>query len=348
MKRIITVIAAAALSFAAFAYNPPVQGENLFYLSHPELLSGGISTAGGGLQYILPATTMINPALAGLEERVSIDLGYTAMINGGSGKSYGQAFGTGILIPTDWVHISGEFEGIFSEIPGLYLSNSLHLKFALAKQVIDRLYVGVGLGGGAVWGSGTDWMLGLDVGALYSLGDLGFLKNFRIAATANNIGKTFNDEVVLGIEGVDADSAFLEGYPSFLTLRTGVAAELVQTEKFRLGLSFDVTTPMFRNLIFDTGVQMSISDFVRITSSWEFNLREFGESCASLIPTLGIAFKFNINTRNGWTSSHDWERSELTPSVAYKNVDGDKHLIGAGAALKLGILDDSGPIIEME
>ena len=91
-KLIMSLTAGLLLLAAASAYEPPVQGENLFYLSHPELLTEGNSTAGGGLQSVLPASGTINPALIGLEERVTLDLGYTGMFNSKPNDGY-----TGVL-----------------------------------------------------------------------------------------------------------------------------------------------------------------------------------------------------------------------------------------------------------
>ncbi len=326
---------------AVFAYNPPVQGENLFYLSHPELLTGGNSVAGGGLESIIPASGTINPALIGLEERVTIDLGYTGMINGlpkwEGNKKYAQAFGTGIFVPTDWATFGGEIEFILNEFRNMPLGDSLHIKTFASKQVIQNLYIGLGIGFGYEWEFEKDWMLTLDAGALYDFGDLGPLKNFRVAVSTNNIGKTFNKYIDW------------QGYPGFFAIRAGAATEIIQTENFVLGVSADVTTPFFMNFIFDTGIQARICDFVQINSSWEFNAREAYYDHNSWLPTLGVVFKFNIGMGSSdFVKNRDWSKSELCPSAAWKNVDYDINMFSLGAALRLGQKDRSGPDIEME
>ena len=361
MKKILLSLNAAAFSLgAAFAYNPPVQGESLFYLSHPELLTGGISVAGGALESVIPASGTINPALIGLEERVTLDLGYTAMFNskphdgytgvvtgpdgslyiynnyGASKIGYSQAFGTGILIPTDWANFGGEIEFILDE-KCMGLGDSFHLKSFASKEIVQNLFIGVGIGFGYKWEWNSDWMLTLDAGALYRFGDLGFLKNFRVAVSTNNIGKTFNKDLDW------------QGYPGFFAMRAGAAAELIQAENFVLGLSLDVTTPFFVNFIIDSGVQMRICDFIQINSSWEFNAREAYYECNSWLPTLGIVFKFDIGMgKSDFVKKHDWSKSEICPSAAWKNVDWDVNLFSVGAALRLGQVDKSGPDIEME
>lgn len=332
MKKLFLSMAAFVLALsAASAYDPPLQGENLFYLSHPELMTEGVSVAGGGIESVMPASGTINPALIGLEERVSLDLGYTGMVK----SKYSQAFGTGILIPTDWANFGGELEFILDE-NCMGLGNSFNIKSFAAKQFMDRLYIGVGLGFGYEWKFHKDWMLTADIGAIYNFGDIAFLKNFRVGASTNNIGKTF------------ASSRDWQGYPAVMAIRVGAAAEFVRTENFGLGLSLDVTTPLFMNLIFDSGIQFRIKDFVQINSSWEFNSREAADGRNSWIPTLGVVFKFGIGMgKSDFVKKRDWSKSELCPSAAWKNVDGDINLIGVGAVLRLGQKDRSGPDIEM-
>lgn len=332
MKKLFLSMAAFVLALsAASAYDPPLQGENLFYLSHPELMTEGVSVAGGGIESVMPASGTINPALIGLEERTSLDLGYTGMVK----SKYSQAFGTGILIPTDWANFGGEMEFILDE-NCMGLGNSFNIKSFAAKQFMDRLYIGVGLGFGYEWTFHKDWMLTADIGAIYNFGDIAFLKNFRVGASTNNIGKTY------------ASSRDWQGYPAVMAIRGGAAAEFVRTENFGLGLSLDVTTPLFMNLIFDSGIQFRIKDFVQINSSWEFNSREAADGRNSWIPTLGVVFKFGIGMgKSDFVKKRDWSKSELCPSAAWKNVDGDINLIGVGAVLRLGQKDRSGPDIEM-
>jgi len=332
MKKLFLSMTAFVLALsAASAYDPPLQGENLFYLSHPELMTEGVSVAGGGIESVMPASGTINPALIGLEERTSLDLGYTGMVK----SKYSQAFGTGILIPTDWANFGGELEFILDE-NCMGLGNSFNIKSFAAKQFMDRLYIGVGLGFGYEWKFHKDWMLTADIGAIYNFGDIAFLKNFSVGASTNNIGKTF------------ASTRDWQGYPAVMAIRVGAAAEFVRTENFGLGLSLDVTTPLFMNLIFDSGIQFRIKDFVQINSSWEFNSREAADGRNSWIPTLGVVFKFGIGMgKSDFVKKRDWSKSELCPSAAWKNVDGDINLIGVGAVLRLGQKDRSGPDIEM-
>lgn len=338
-----TAIFTAAL---AAAYNPPVQGENLYGFSHPELIAGGFSTAGGGILDVTPSTVINNPALGALENRVTLDLGYSAMFNNKGDDKYGQAFGTGILIPTAWCTITGEVEGIFVPFYNMHLGNSLNLKATASKQVAECLYLGAGLGGGAFWGYGSDWAITADVGAVFAPGDIAFMKNVRFGLSVLNLGKTYTNTEVWGIEKKKNEANF-DGFPYFSTIRTGIAFELLHYEDFILGMSLDVTTPMFQNLIIDSGLQIEALKFIRFFTSWEYNARESGEDAASWIPTCGISFKFHINSKGDYMKRNGWQKSDIIPSVAWKNVHDDVNIISTGAVIRLGQPDEDAPVIEI-
>lgn len=342
-KTISAFVSAAVLTLSISAYNPPVQGENLFYLSHPESLTGGISTAGGGILYATPTSTAINPALGALESRVTLDAGYTMMFDSVGTKKYGQAFELGVLIPTDWASFSAEIEGAFVPFYNMHLGNNLNFKTTVSKQILGNLHVGLGISVGGFWGYNSDWMLAANIGAVYNFGDIAFLKNVRIGASLNNVGKLYHNADVIGIK---SSVNVWPSYPTFMTIRAGAAAELVHIENFALGISLDVTTPLFTNFIFDTGLQIEIANFVRLNTSWHFNAAETSRGLSSWFPTVGLIFRFDIGT--GFLKKDDWSKSEIRPSAAWKNVGGDINLISTGAVIRLGELDTSGPDIEIE
>ncbi|MDE7291139.1 MAG: hypothetical protein K2N58_03735 [Treponemataceae bacterium] len=343
-KTISAFVSAAVLTLSVSAYNPPVQGENLFYLSHPESLTGGISTAGGGILSATPASTSVNPALGALESRITLDAGYTMMFDSVGSRKYGQAFELGILVPTDWASFSAEIEGAFVPFWNMQLGNNLNFKSTVSKQILDNLHVGIGILVGGFWGYNTDWMLAANIGAIYNFGDIAFLKNFRIGASLNNVGKLYHNANVAGINSSGWNN--WPSYPTFMTIRAGAAAELVHIENFVIGLSLDVTTPLFQNFILDSGLQIEIAHFVQINTSWHFNAAETSRGRSSWLPTVGLIFKFNIGT--GFLNKEDWSQSEISPSAAWKNVDRDINLFSAGAVVRLGELDTSGPDIEIE
>lgn len=344
-KKILCSIAAVCFTVAAFAYNPPAQGENFTGFINPHQLTAGFSTAGGPLLSVTPSSVMVNPALGSFQNRVTLDLGYTGIITDDETSPYAQAFGTGLLIPTDFCNISAEFFGVFSETAKMQLGNSINLKTTVSKEVAENFYIGVGIGTGFFWGFNSDWNLVLDTGAVYKFGDLGPMHNFRIGASVLNLGKVYNNTHTLGINGRN-DGSHWTSFPGFMTVKAGGAAEFVNTDKFTLGLSLDVTTPFFNDLIFDAGVQMLISNFLVINSSWQFDTVACFKGYQSWMPTVGLAFKFGLDT--SFTSKEDWEKSDLEISTAWKNVRGNVNAISAGGTVYMGQPDRDAPSINID
>lgn len=346
-KKIFSAILILSLAISVFAYNPPNQGENLFSYGSPSQITYGNSTAGGGIPFITPSVTVFNPALGALEDRTVLDLGYTGIISSVDSNSYGQAFALGALVPTKWAVFTAEIFGSFVPFERMQLGNSFTLKSSASKQVTEHLYIGAGIGGGITFSYGTDWSLTADVGALYAFGDWGFLKDIRLAASVLNIGKTFNNTTTIGINGDNSKSSWL-GYPSFTTLRAGVAAKFVETENFTLGMSTDFTTTFFTNIILDAGLQMDIAKIIRVGTSWQCDFQQINKDYYNWIPTVGIAVHFNIDSgKNSYMKNNGWEKSEVAISSSWKNIDNNKNAISLGGVITLGTQEAAAPVIEI-
>ncbi|MBQ0162618.1 MAG: hypothetical protein KBS84_05590 [Treponema sp.] len=345
MKKIFGIMTAVLMAAPIFAYNPPVQGENFTGFINPQQLTVGNSVAGGPLFNISPSSVTVNPALGAYQNRVSLDLGYTAIFTGDSDHPYGHSFGTGILIPTKYFNMSAEIFGTGVESYKMQLADSINLKTTFSKEVAENFAIGVGISGGYLWGAGVDWSLTADVGAVYKWGELGPMHNFRLAASVLNLGKVYNKADVVGVFGAHDDKRDWGSFPGFLTIRGGAAAEFVNTKQFVLGLSLDVTTPFFQNVIFDAGVQMKIMDLFFITSSWQIDCDACSQGKNSWIPTVGLTFKFGLDT--SFTKKEDWQKSDMQVGAAWKNVDGGVNAFSAGAIINLGQPDRQAPKIKM-
>lgn len=344
-KKCICVLIGIGISVAAFAYNPPCQGENLTGFINPHQMTAGFSTAGGPLLTITPSSVMVNPALGSYQNRVTLDIGYTGIFTADENRPYSQAFGTGILIPTNFCNITGELFGVFSETEKMQLGNTINLKATVSKEVAENLTIGIGIGAGCLWGFNTDWNLVLDAGAVYKFDDIGPMHNFRVGASVLNIGKVYNNTYTLGIAGRN-DGSDWTSYPGFSTIKAGAAAEFVNTDKFTLGLSLDVTTPFFQNLIFDAGVQMLICNFVVVNSNWQFDTAACIHGYQSWMPTVGIAFKFGLDT--SFTNKDNWKKSDLEIGSAWKNVSGNVNAVSLGATVNMGQPDRKAPEIKID
>lgn len=344
MKKFLTFIAAFLAAASIFAYNPPVQGENFTGFINPQQMTVGNSVAGGPLFNISPSSVTANPSLGAYQNRVSLDFGYTAILNDDSKNPYGHSFGGGVLVPTKWLNISGELFGTWAESYKMQLGDSINLKTTFSKEVAENFAIGIGISGGYMWGFGNDWSVTADLGAVYKWGELGVMRNFRLAAAVLNIGKVYNSANVYGIYGAHYNNEWTS-FPGFMTMKAGAAAEFVNTKDFVLGLSVDVTTPFFQNVILDGGVQLKIINMIFISSNFQFDMAACAQGKMSWIPTLGLSFKFGLDT--SFTKKEDWQKSDIQINTAWKNVYDGVNAISAGTIINLGQPDKKAPTIKM-
>ena len=336
MKKIASIMLLTALCFTTLAaYNPPVGGEDFCLLASPENLSGANSVTGGALFDAGADSLIVNPALTANEQRVNL--------NDLNSQKIGSAFQTAILIPFKLYIFSGYVNGTFSPFGEMNLENSINAKAGLSKEINDNLYVGLSASGGYAWKNGGDWSLCANLGAMYRFGDLGFLHDFRIAASALNLGKTYN-LTVAGNDKTEASSA----YPTFVTLKAGFAGTIVDNDVIKLGLGFDATTPCFQNLIVDANAQLSIKKAFVISVGEKFNLMETIKGNSSFIPSVAFLFKFTFDVKNNkYLENNGWSQSEMRVSAGYRNLYQSVHAISAGADIDLGMADNEPPSIKL-
>lgn len=343
MKKILFAIFATLSSALLFAYNPPAGGQSLFNISSPTQLSSASSVAGGGIFYPGPDSIAFNPALPSYEERIQLDTDFSILVNKGEGDS-GAAFQTGILIPMKMFNLSGLLNGVFLHAEDMDVEKSMNFKAGLSKEVTENLSVGINLDAGALWGVESDWSLGAGLGALYRIENLGFLKDFRIGASALNLGKYYQSDKILGIDESEDSTTF----PNYVTLRTGVGTNIIKNDSIVLGASFDVTTMCFQNIVFDAGVQFGIKDLIFISLAERIDVAECANGSADLLPAIGLGVKFNLNaTKNSYLSAHNWEKSEIFASGAWQQKYDNIEVISAGMRVKLGQKDVDPPVIKI-
>lgn len=348
MKKIASIMLLTAFFAASLAaYNPPVGGEDFCLLASPGNLSGANSVTGGALFDAGAESLIVNPALTANEQRVNLNVGYTFMYSGNqlNSSKIGSAFQTGILIPFKLYIFSGYVNGTFSPFAEMNLENSLNAKAGLSKEINDKLYVGLGVSGGYAWkfNGDNDWSLCADVGAIYRFGTLGFIRDFRIAASALDLGKTYKVNR-LGNDITAASTA----YPTFVTLKAGIAGTLVENDMIKLGLSIDATTPCFQNFILDANAQLAFKDTFFISIGEKFNLMETIKGHSSFIPSVAFLFKFSFDVKNNqYLENNGWSQSEMKVSAGYKNLYKTVHAISGGADIDLGMADNEPPNIKL-
>lgn len=342
LKKIIALAACLSAFAALSAYNPPAGGQNLFRLTEPQLLTGGASSAGGALFGVTPASVMNNPALTAFEQRIILDVAGTMLFDSSDSEhSVGGGFQAGILFPSRWGVSSYLFQGLFVPLERMQLGNNLHLNANFSKDVTDKLAIGMGLNVACFYGYGSDWLGALDMGALYRFGDLAFLKDLRFGAALLNLGKMYGDTTNNGITGSDANN-----WPGLATPKMGVAATLVSVKGMDLGASVDFTVPNFQNFVVDAGVQILFSGFIAVSSSWEYDVREYSEGSKNILPSIGISCRFMFNSKDGsMLANKGWQQSEMTVSGAWQQLYKKINAVSAGAVLNLGLKDTQAPEI---
>ncbi len=339
----------ACFTFSIYAYNIPTNGENFLDLSSPRALSGFSSSTGTSIELINPESINSNPALTAEEQRVDLNLSYTGIFSTSSwnSTSYGNAFQLGILIPFQFAVFTGISNVTMAPFYEMYLGNSINLKAGLSKEITNNLNIGLSLSGGYNAGSllsGGNWRLAGDLGILYKLGDLGFLKNTKIGFSVLNLGKNYTN-TYLNIYPFVYQSG---DYSTIATFKTGFSSLLLSNENVKLGFSFDVTTPLFQNLILDTALQFSIKDIVYVSVAEKFNYCEVMNGYKSYLPSVGLFVKFTLDVKdNDYFEDNGWSKSEMTVSSAYKPLDSTLHAISAGVDINLGTKDNLPPEIKI-
>ena len=320
MKKIITGALALFLAAGLSAYNPPAGGQNMYVLSSPLQLTSASSAAGGAIFYPGPYSAAFNPALPALEQRITLDAGFSVL----AANNFNSALQTGILIPTKRFVASGMLQGVFLNSDKIDLDNSINLKMGLSKEIAARISVGFNVTGGVIWGSDSDWLLNGDIGALYRRESLGFMKDFRVGVSVLNLGKTFTDKKLIGIKDKDKDILVnkhsVDSFPNFATVRAGAAALFVDNGIIKLGPSLDITTTAFQNVIFD--------------------------GYSNFMPAIGLGVKFDFKTKNNeYLKKHSWDASEMLVAAAWQQRYDSIQAVSAGAVIKLGQQDTDPPVI---
>jgi len=340
MAVLMSLITAAALC----AYNPPVFGDSILELSSPKTLTGGASVVGGPIFNGGPDSIIANPAVTAREQRVILNAGYTALIstNDVNDRKFGSAFQTAILVPFKICVLTGYVNGTFAPFGEMNLKNSTNFKVAVAKPFTEKLDLGIGLSGGVCWGAGTDGLVAADLGGVYTVGNLGFMKNFRIGLSFLNLGKVFTKTGVTGIyEGQAA-------YPSLATVKAGVAASLYKNQIIDVAYALDFTFPYVQNVIVDTSLQFGVKEMLFISVNEKLNVRELIAGQKTYIPSIGLNFKFSFDfAKNDLLTKNGWEQSELNAYVAYRNINTTITAASAGMDLILGMKDTTPPVIEL-
>ena len=340
MKRyIFALLCAFQVHVFLFAYNPPAGGEAAYTFFSPDVLGGQISVTGGPLDSSVPAAAAINPAVSGDEQRLILDCSYALLSGFGIEKgSKGHISTIGILYPARWGVITTNAHLFHSTFESLPWGAAASFRFSYAKELTDRFSLGIGTYNFFGMGSG----FGFDLGGLYKLGNIFFLKDTKIGASLTTIGKPYNANLG-GIKGKDDTS----GFPGAVTPRVGFAATFISTSPFKLGMHTDLSFPTFQNIVFDAGLHMQFFNMLTLKTGWSFNAAEAQQRSQSYIPSFGLAFTINMNADKS-TAARPWEQRDISMQFAAKPFYRDIWAFGTGLHARIGGKDTQPPSITLD
>ena len=323
------------ITYAVEAYNPVVGGEQFPSLYSTSTLAGGLSAAGSSLGGCLPSMLSINPALAAGEENPILDLSYILLSGIQKERGLGHVANGGFVYPGNWGVVSGNLNFSHVRFDSLNFGTFGEARVSYSKDLTEKLYIGAG----AYFAAGTNWALGVDLGMLYKLPQMGFLHNARLGLSITGIGKPYNPSV----NGVRKEGKIV-GYPSLFTPHVGFATDLADVHKFKMGMYVDVAAPAFCNMTIETGLDMLIADIVSLKTAYTFNLLETLNKKQTHIPSFGIGVKLNIKPK---ANLKNIEETHIEPQFAVKPFYNNIWAFGFGVTTKFGTEDREGPRIEL-
>lgn len=342
-KRLLSVCALLCVCGLVCAYNPPADGELLYQLVTPQILSNGASAAGGALPYTTAEHTAINPALTAGEQRVVVNLGATGLLGPDSDPVFGLAGHAGLVIPTKYGVFTGMLQSVTTKFQLMNFGSSATIRGGFAKDITDSIYVGASL----ATTFGKSFSAFGDLGVLWNKGKISklpWLKDVRIGFSLTELGLPYKNP--------EADGLFdraVSGFPGWVTPRAGIAGTVLSAEKLTAGVSADISLPSFQNVVADFGLQLLAFDMIRIKTGWEFNLCETLAGTATYLPDVAISVKIGFSSKkdDGFLTEHGWQQSELVPSVGYRYLDDGVSAYSAGISAHLGLKDTEAPVIEL-
>ena len=299
-------------------------------LASPVFLGGG----GGTATLETPFGTLLNPSVSADRERVTLDFSYVALTRINPFAFGGHILNLGVSLPTR----AGVFTGIGrlaagdASVQGQDWGTLGGLSISFSKDLFPDLYVGIGLGGEF----GSDWSLGLDLGFLNLVGDIGFLKDFRWGGAIRNMGKAYT--------GTSTSGSL--GFPPSFTPAVGAAFNVVKTKDLQLGFAPDLSIPAFQDVRFTLGMTFSVADIFFLNAAYTFDAREvFGNEPSRSLP-IGFGITLKLSGIGVKTAGQDV--TELNPSIAAAPLQDGMWAFGLGLNVPVGVRDRNPPVITVD
>jgi hypothetical protein len=198
-------------------------------LSSPVSMAGGASVAATES----PSADVLNPAASGAVQRTTFDASYLC-----PGRSWAANPVWGMPSISVWPFQeaygvwTGQLGLIHSPFDALSWGTLFTGRLGMAKELTDELLLGVSVDTTLGSKDGFGWGLAADLGAQGSLGQVGFMNDFRWGVAIRNLGKAYSAPGVTGISGSKPAGSF----DSPFTPVFGASADLLEAEKAGLVL----------------------------------------------------------------------------------------------------------------
>ncbi len=296
--------------------------------SSPQFLGGGAGTT----TLETPPGTLLNPAISAGRQRVTLDLSYIALTQVSPFDWGGHIVNLGVTVPTNFgvLSTSGRFATTSFTSPGLDWGTLAGLNVSFSKDLFPDFYIGAGLG----FEAGTDWGLGLDLGFLSMLGDVGFLKDFRWGAAFRNIGKAYSA----------GTGPF--GTPPAFTPALGASFALIKTNTLALSFAPDISFPTLRDLHLNVGMEFGVADVFFINAAYQFDSDQtFGSSPSRQFP-LSVGMSLKLNGLGVKTAGQ--EVTEFKSTIGAAALADKIWGFGMGVNVPLGVRDVTPPVITLD
>ncbi len=320
----VLLLASGSLAFA----------ENGFLdLASPVLLGGG----GGTATLETPFGTLLNPSVSADRQRVTLDLSYIALTQLTPAFALGgDVVNLGVSLPNR----AGVFTAIgrfatsdFNPtVPGLQWGPLGGVSLSFSKDLFPDLYVGVGLGGEF----GNDWGLGLDLGFLNLVGDVGFLKDFRWGAALRNLGRAYPDPA--------APSSL--GLPPAFTPAIGADFTVVKAKDLQLSFAPDLSFPSVQDIRFALGMTFSVANILFLNTAYTYDARQV----YGVEPSRSFPFAFGLTLKLGGISAKaaGQDVTEVNTNMGAAPLEGGMWGLGLGVNVPFGVRNVTPPAITLD
>jgi hypothetical protein len=139
------------------------------------------------------------------------------------------------------------------------------------------------------------------------------------------------------------------GFPGIFKPKAGIAVDALSFDKFKLGLSVDVSFPTFSNFVLDAGLQAEIAEMFYISSGWDFNARESGDDYGQHGPYLAVGVKFQVDTSGVKAlDKNGVEQTDIQIDGLWQHLHKNTEHISVGATVNFGARDGMPPDIEIK